>query len=286
MIICADDYGISPAVSAGILELIEERRISATSCMMLGPHVEKAMSALRSLRKGIDVGLHLVLTEDRPLTPLQPRSGLVDKDGKMLPFSRLLINAYRRNIDDEAVSGEIEAQIKRFKTLIGRAPDFIDGHQHAHQLPVIRKSVANSLRNLINNDRNIYARVAKLPLKWLWTKGLAHSWRFAVGNHMLSLPGRSMALLMSEAGVPHNRFLLGFCDYERESRFETVFRRYLALKPGARDIFFCHPGYVDEELRRRDPVVDSRTVVLDFLRSRRFQTIMDESGVALNTFFT
>lgn len=285
MIICADDYGISPAVSAGIIELIEEKRISAASCMMLGSYSERAMAQLGLINSGIDVGLHLVLTDDRPLTQLDSKSGMVDTHGNLLPFSKLFIHSYKRSIDFNAVSREIEAQINRFKDQMGQAPDFIDGHQHVHQLPVIRKALANALRNLTKNHQNIYVRIARLPMRWLWTKGLIHSWKFAVGNFIISLPGRSTARLMREACVPSNRFLLGFCDYESGDRFETVFHRYLTLKPGQRDIFFCHPGYVDEELRRLDPVVDSRTDVLEFLRSSRCQIMMDESGVGLNTFF-
>ncbi|MBI2339903.1 MAG: ChbG/HpnK family deacetylase [Deltaproteobacteria bacterium] len=285
MILCADDYGISPAVSTGILELVKEKRLSAVSCMMLGPHVDESMRRINGIGNGIDLGLHLVMTDDRPLTPLQPESGLVDAHGKLVPFSKLSLRAYRRAIDFGCVLREIEEQIRRFETLAGRPPDFIDGHQHVQQLPVIRKALATALRSLIQRHQNIYVRVARLPMRWLWTKGLRHSWKFFVGNHLVSLPGGSTALLMNETGIPSNRFLLGFCDYEKEARFEAVFQRYLTLKPGPRDIFFCHPGYVDEALRRRDSVTGSRINVLEFLRSSRCQTIMEESGVGLNTFY-
>ena len=35
--LCADDYGLSPAVSAAIRDLIAHRRINATSVMMPAP---------------------------------------------------------------------------------------------------------------------------------------------------------------------------------------------------------------------------------------------------------
>ena len=36
--LCADDYGISPGVSAAIRELIVRERINATSVMVASPH--------------------------------------------------------------------------------------------------------------------------------------------------------------------------------------------------------------------------------------------------------
>ena len=38
--LCADDYGISPGVNAGIRELILRRRINATSVMVAAPHLD------------------------------------------------------------------------------------------------------------------------------------------------------------------------------------------------------------------------------------------------------
>jgi predicted glycoside hydrolase/deacetylase ChbG (UPF0249 family) len=45
IIICADDYGISPAVSAAIRDLIARRRINATSVMVASPNFDGAEAA-------------------------------------------------------------------------------------------------------------------------------------------------------------------------------------------------------------------------------------------------
>ena len=39
IILCADDYGMSPGVNRAIRDLIERRRINATSVMMVGPAI-------------------------------------------------------------------------------------------------------------------------------------------------------------------------------------------------------------------------------------------------------
>ena len=37
MVLCADDYGLTPGISAGIRELLSMGRVSATSCLVLSP---------------------------------------------------------------------------------------------------------------------------------------------------------------------------------------------------------------------------------------------------------
>ena len=53
--LCADDYGISPAVSAAIRDLIARRRINATSVMVVAPSFSTApkRDALREARRPI-----------------------------------------------------------------------------------------------------------------------------------------------------------------------------------------------------------------------------------------
>ena len=283
MIICADDYGLSPAVSAGIIELIEANRISAVSCMMIGSEVESAMQQLRLLKKRIDTGLHLVLTNDPPLTHPKLDSGLVNMQGDLLPFGKLMQNAYKNRIDHEALIKEISVQLKRFTALMGRPPDYIDGHQHIQQLPVIRDAIADVAQELVMKNPKTYVRVAKLPQTWLMTKGVFYLRKFVAGNVMLGFPGSSTARLMDRKSIPRNRYLLGFYDYLSVD-FANIFEYYLTLKPTSKDIFFCHPGYIDEGLRKRDSVIDSRLEVLQFLKSSQSQEIMEQAGVGLNTF--
>jgi len=45
IILCADDYGISPAVSAAIRDLIARRRINATSVMVAAPQFDRDEAA-------------------------------------------------------------------------------------------------------------------------------------------------------------------------------------------------------------------------------------------------
>ena len=70
--LCADDYGISPGVNAGIRELIVRGRINATSIMVASPYFNNdeaaALDTLNSGEKRADLGLHVTLTA--PFAPM------------------------------------------------------------------------------------------------------------------------------------------------------------------------------------------------------------------------
>ena len=57
--LCADDYALSPAVSAGILEALVAGRLSATSVMANRPDWPRAASELVRTAPGAEIGLHL-----------------------------------------------------------------------------------------------------------------------------------------------------------------------------------------------------------------------------------
>src|SRR3546814_19482765 len=62
IVICADDFGMNPAIDAGILELAGARRLNATTCMALGPSFAASAPALAA-NPGLQAGLHLNFTE-------------------------------------------------------------------------------------------------------------------------------------------------------------------------------------------------------------------------------
>ena len=79
VVLCADDFGLSEAVSAGIIDLADMGRISATSAMTNCPAWRRTGPDLRSRAGRIGVGLHFNLTSGAPLGPMPvwaPRGAL------------------------------------------------------------------------------------------------------------------------------------------------------------------------------------------------------------------
>src|SRR3954468_23863201 len=92
--LCADDYGISPAVNTAIRDLVVRGRINATSVMVVAPSLQGAKAAaldvLNRNAPHVAIGLHLTLT-----TPFQPISkGFAPlRNGKFLTLETLLLQA-------------------------------------------------------------------------------------------------------------------------------------------------------------------------------------------------
>lgn len=285
MILSADDFGISPAVDEAIIQLIKKKRISSTGCMVIGtnPQLRQSLASLRQIGSKIDVGLHLVLTEMTPLSEQSLQEGLVLKNGRLPDFKILAAKCYLRLLRQEVIEKEIFAQIKEFENVLGRPPDFIDGHQHVQQLPVVRKAIVSSVKKF---GQIGYVRIADLPNSWIWNSANLISGRFALENLALALPGRQSAVLFSKNQIRHNRYLLGYYRHTPEIQFKSVFEKYVALRPAANDIFFCHPGNVDEHLKKVDTLVESRKDNLKFLLSDQFQEICEKNRIELNRFNT
>ncbi|HEV2694919.1 MAG TPA: ChbG/HpnK family deacetylase, partial [Verrucomicrobiae bacterium] len=165
MIICADDYGMRADIDRAILQLCGEDKLSAVSCMVLFERCDSAlMEKLRELEAWVDIGLHFCLTNEN-----LPLSAPLEKT--VLPeFKTLFRRSLFRTLKHEEVTSLLTAQYNLFVQKSGRTPDYIDGHQHAHQLPVVAEAVGHFVRHL--PGRKPYVRNTRLSTRELRQKGL------------------------------------------------------------------------------------------------------------------
>lgn len=263
--LCADDYAMAPGVSRGILEALAAGALTATSAMTTSPDWTRAAAALHPFAERADIGLHLNLTLGPPLGPMP---GLAP--GGTLPGIGTLIAAARRaRLPLDEVAAEIDRQLEAFATSAGRPPDHVDGHQHVHVLPPIRRLLIDAL-----------ARRGWTP--WLRDSGdrpLRTLRRFstpvkAIGVAVLA---QGFAAVAHRAGLATNDGFAGFSTFDAATPYAGQFERYLTA-PGPAHLVMCHPGYVDDALRRLDPVVESRERELGFLLSAGFRELLGHLG--------
>jgi len=108
MIVCADDYGLADDIDRATLELADCHRITAVSCMTALPACKtQNMHALRVYADRLDLGLHLTLTDCRPLGAPTGCSSLLRRNGHFLSFRSLLRNSIMGRIDPEDVAREV-----------------------------------------------------------------------------------------------------------------------------------------------------------------------------------
>src|SRR5689334_5782003 len=127
----ADDYGITKRVNGAIRELIANNRINGTSVMVGAPGFDNEEARLlRDAAAGArhaEIGLHFTLTA--PFRPLSDDYGPT-QGGKFLSLGRTMAAAVLGKLERMTLAIEVQAQIGAFKAAFGRAPDYIDGHQH------------------------------------------------------------------------------------------------------------------------------------------------------------
>jgi len=131
--ICADDFGVDQAVNDAIVDLAAQGRLSATSVLVDGAAVQSANELLGPL--ALDIGLHLNLTD---------AIGQL-KAADVKPLTRLILKSHARQLNHQWVRAAIERQFDRFEGLFGKPPDYVDGHLHVHQLPIIRDMLMDVL---------------------------------------------------------------------------------------------------------------------------------------------
>lgn len=137
LIITADDFGITPAISRGMMDLALAGKVHRLSLLTNMPGTETALSLARE-HPQISTGLHLNLTEGFSLTG--PIPGLTRPDGRFYSRKHLLGQCLTRGISRQDLRNEIEAQLERI-TSAGVQVRYLDSHQHIHIFPVIAREM-------------------------------------------------------------------------------------------------------------------------------------------------
>jgi chitin disaccharide deacetylase len=136
LIVHADDFGLSERVNAGIVDAHLNGILTSTSIMACAPAFDHAI-ALAKANPSLDVGVHLTLIEERPLTDPARIPSLVDANGHFHKHITVFAKRYFQGlIDLDDVRLELDAQIARIREA-GLTVSHLDSHQHVHMLPGI-----------------------------------------------------------------------------------------------------------------------------------------------------
>ena len=268
--LCADDYGISTAVNSAIRDLIARRRINATSAMVVAPSFNdseaKSLAALKATARAA-IGLHVTLTA--PFKPLSKDFELLS-EGAFPTLLVVLVGSFLRKFRPERLVAEITAQVDAFIAAFGRAPDFIDGHQHVQLFPQVR-------------DALLTVAKSKAPLAWVRQCGrvLPLSQRFSDPKGLLlDVLSRSFLSRARQLGVRTNPAFAGTYDFAGNANFAEIFPAFLDGLPD-NGLVMCHPGHVDDELRRLDPLTTEREREYAYFADDGFPAVLAARGMTL-----
>jgi predicted glycoside hydrolase/deacetylase ChbG (UPF0249 family) len=256
--ICADDFGMSAGINSAVFDLAEQRKISATSCMV---RRDAWLTGTRMLRRidpaRFDAGLHLDLT--RPARAGGTEPGLLG----------LLARTYTRTVFAPGLQADIRDQLTRFEDAMGRAPAFVDGHRHVHQFPVVRDLLVEEIAR----------RYAAAP-PWVRSTapGLRQGPERLKARVIHALGGAQLAALAAQRGIPMSSHLLGVYDFsgDMQQHEQRLSEWISACNTG--DVLMCHPS---AGIEPGDPHGAARLREYALLRELVLATQDDSSGIAL-----
>jgi len=252
IVLCADDYGQAPAISQGILALLKMARLSAVSCLVTTPYWPEHAKWLQPFQSNIDIGLHFNLTLDKS------------------SLGSLMAKSMIRQLDAGLIAAELNTQIDAFLTATGRLPDFIDGHQHVHQFPIIRDALLKVYLERFP-DKKPYIRVAQFSSYYLSLK-----------KAIVQLMGaHALIKRLDENKIKYNHSFSGMYSFTNASKYPALFPSFLA-EIGAGGLIMCHPGMPSPG--PTDPISMARFLEYQYLSSLRFKMDCDTNEIAIMRF--
>ena len=269
--LCADDYGISLSVNTAIRDLVVRGRINAASALVVAPSFSRseatALNVLNSAAPRVAIGLHLALTA--PFRPLSKSFQPMSETG-FLPLSATFRRAMMHRFRHDALAAEIDSQMQAFRKAFGRTPDFVDGHHHVHLLPQISTAVLDVVRQTApaawvrQCGRNVPFAARLADRKGLLLDFLSYRFRRRAATR----------------GLRTNPAFAGTYDFKDDANFAALFPRFLDGLPDG-SVVMCHPGFVDAELQRLDPLTTKREKEYAYFAGETFPTVLATHGVGL-----
>jgi predicted glycoside hydrolase/deacetylase ChbG (UPF0249 family) len=227
VIVGADDLGLAPGVTEGILEAHRNGVVRSTSLIVTFPGGAEG-AALARQERGLEIGLHLDLVGGTPVSDPAHVPSLVDHDGRFHRLPQLTARLATGRIRLAEVATEVRAQAARAREW-GIEPRAWDSHRHTHLMPPISRVVAVVARQ----EGVRYLRRARPP-------------RLAATAKAQLLGLASVAAAVLQRGVPGNDWFVDLTALPRRPDPASV--ALYAAYPGLGEIV-AHPGRPDDALR-------------------------------------
>ena len=253
VILNADDYAMDDGVDAAILALAERGTVTATSAMVLSPSWRDAGRRLLDVR--VDRGLHLDLTSPFAATTTA------------LP--RLMGAAFLRRLDRRAMRHAIERQLDAFEAVAKAPPDFIDGHQHVHQLPVVRDVLMIALKAKYG------ASASRIGIRLC----LARRWRGLKAAIITTTGAGALSRLIQKTGHLANTDFAGVYDFSPRADLAALWRRWLTGVLGERPLIMCHVAAKEGPDSPFDRIRNARISEWRWLCSQAFRDLCSECAI-------
>ncbi len=281
LIVNADDFGLTEGVNRAIVDGHKNGIITSTTLMANGTAFVSAVASASSV-PDLGIGVHLNLTQGRPVCPASQVPTIVNSEGFFYPSPGVLARRIlSRKIRPREIENELRSQIEKIAS-VGIRITHLDSHKHIHLLPPIFDLViklaseygidcvrlpiepASGALGPLQSGRSGWPRMAKQYLLARALSALAACQVKKVAHAGLYRPGYFFGLSQT-----------GFLN-------TAILQQMLRAVPDGTGEIMCHPGYVDAELlNTRTRLREQRQTELEALTSRSVRQLANELGIEL-----
>lgn len=258
LVVTADDLGLSPGVTKGILESHRRGIVRSTSLLVTADSSAEAAAQAR-MEPDLEVGLHIDLVGGWPVSdPAAVRSLIDDEDGRFVGLAELTKRLFSGRVRAGEVAAEVRAQAALARSW-GILPLAWDSHRHVHLMPPVARVVGRIAR-----DEGVrWVRRAWSPRTW-------------TGPKQTALRAATFASALAFRGIPGNSWYIDITS--ERPRLDAAGVALLATYGGMGEIG-AHPGYIDDDLRAADSLVADRAKDLEVLTDPLLQTALGSETV-------
>jgi len=235
LIVNADDFGLTKGINNGIIKAFREGVVTSASLLSVGRYFDNAIELAKE-NPGLDIGIHLCLTEERPVLEKKDIPGLVDKNSCFLkPRWNFIFCYILGKIRYAEVEKELDAQIRKISEK-GLQITHIDSHGYMHMLPGVLAVVMKLAKKYnIKIIRYPNEKISFYNLKW---------------HRFVQFCFLDLLCLLAKFSPGYRDFIrtdyfFGFMDSGQ--LHERAIKKTLAtFKRGVAELI-CHPGERDDE---------------------------------------
>jgi predicted glycoside hydrolase/deacetylase ChbG (UPF0249 family) len=266
LIINADDFGFTPAVTAGIVEACDVGTVTSVSMMVGLPGWDDAVREARAASGRFGIGLHFNLLVGAPMVAAR---SLTDRTrGTFHSLGGLIVRALVGAIDPADVAAECDAQLGALRSA-GIHVTHIDSHRHTHALPGVRRAVEQiAIRERLALRQPIERSSGGLTSGRGLRAAVHAAWRLA---------GRA------DTPARHPARFTGIALHHAPAFASELLVALDSLGVGSTELM-VHPGRVDAALRGLDAYQAQREVELAALCSAPVRERLRRGDFVLATF--
>ena len=280
LIVNADDLGWTAGVNRGIAEAHRNGIVTSTSVLANGGAFADGVKAASELA-GLGVGVHLNLSDGKPIAPAEQVKSLLNENGDFSGGPEtILLRLTTNNLEPREVEVEWSAQIEKVRAA-GIRPTHLDGHKHVQMLPglfgialrlakkhgiaAVRVShEASTLRAALTGGEESSSVILKQGVQ-------------ARGLKLLARDAHEMA---ERAGIASTDYFCGIAQTGVLSKKGVL--QLLASLPDGTTELMCHPGYADAELQKSATrLQQSRQTELQILTDQEIRKKIAALGIRL-----